>query len=141
MFKHRLNAPEAAAGEHNRGRTLRLGRRLVCNGIGNFYSGTGGVAGHRATQAKHRETTDDETKHRHLQSGNLQSRRLHKTQGSRVHAVAQPRRLWAIIKNVAQMRVTEPAGNGGARHAKRTVLNCLNIFFGDWLPETWPARA
>ena len=63
-----------------------------------------------------------------------------KHHGRRVHAVPQTRWWRAIIENVSQMRVT-PSARYGRPHTETRVFRLRNIFPGNRLPKTWPARA
>src|ERR1700677_1397971 len=63
---------------------------------------------------------------------------LHKMHRRRVHAVAQSRWLRAVIKDVSQMSVTQPAGNSCALHAQASIGNFNHILLGDRRPEAGP---
>ena len=47
----------------------------------------------------------------------------------------------AVVEDVAEMRVAEAAGDGGAFHAEADVARLVDIFFGDGLVKTGPAGA
>ena len=65
----------------------------------------------------------------------------HKAQRHRIHAVAQAGRPRAIVENVAEMRVAQPAHHLAPDLAQRHIHLFVDIFFGDGLPEARPARA
>ena len=48
--------------------------------------------------------------------------------------------LWAVLKDMAQMRITPCTHNLGANHSILGVLLILDIVFVDWLPKARPAR-
>src|SRR5271156_2772189 len=61
--------------------------------------------------------------------------------GGRVHAVAQTRRLRAVVENVSQVCVTHFARNRGALHTQASICNFNNIFARDRRPEAGPPGA
>ena len=68
-------------------------------------------------------------------------RLLYETQRGGVHAVAETGGLGAVVEDVAEVRVTFCARDGGADHTERNVANLSNIFPGDRLPEARPSGA
>src|SRR5438270_13743408 len=68
------------------------------------------------------------------------SESLHEAQRRGVHAVAQSCGVWAVVEDVAQMRITLGAGYCGAYETESCVANFCNVFFCDHLPEAGPSR-
>src|SRR5271170_6503007 len=61
--------------------------------------------------------------------------------GHCIHAIAQTRGTRPIVEHMAQVRVTQPAGNRGARLAQTAIFGFHDVLFRDGRPEAWPARA
>lgn len=64
-----------------------------------------------------------------------------KRQGSGVDAIPQPRWLWAIVKNMTQVRATLPAPNFDSRHAVGVVGQLFNHLAVHRFPITGPTAA
>src|SRR5438045_3209120 len=62
-------------------------------------------------------------------------------QRRRVHAIAHPRRLGAVGKDVAQVRIAAGATDFGAAHAVGAVGMLFYGAFGNWLVKARPAGA
>ena len=61
--------------------------------------------------------------------------------GGGVHAVAEAGGFGAVVEDMAEVGIAERARDGGAAHADAVVGGVMDILFGDWLPEAWPAGA
>jgi len=58
-----------------------------------------------------------------------------------VHAVTEARGLGPVREDVTQMGIAQRALHFRAQHADAEIFLLADIFFGDRLPEAWPARA
>src|SRR5271156_5985210 len=64
---------------------------------------------------------------------------LRKSQGYRIHAIAQAGWARSVVKHMPEVCFASPAGDRDALHPQAVVGEFHDIFLGDGLPETWPA--
>jgi len=64
---------------------------------------------------------------------------LSESKRGRVHAIAQSRRLRAIIEDMAEMCATIRADDFGSRHSERVIRDLTNSLFIDLLIKAGPA--
>ena len=63
------------------------------------------------------------------------------TQRSRIHAVAEMRGFWAVVKNVTEVSGAFGAGNCSSDHTKVCVADLGYVLGSDRRPETRPSRS